>query len=334
MNIFEKTPCKHPVIVLKDIKEKEMMALLNYMYNGVVSIAESDLSKFIAAAELLQIKGLAAPDEPPPAKERGSLSLLPSSDTSVPVQTNTAVEVHPPDNTQNATKNPMPDKRAENGNEDDVIVITDVEEVGQRQDRNSCNSRVKVAKRKSHNKPSPNKKIHAGKSTKLDWSKCCLCQGDGENLQWSVKGFRHLATQLPLFHALGKTALLPVEDFKGDELFTSLFINNARYHTSCYNNYSASELKCLKNPAKSSGESENFPGRKRKNVDSGKLTCYLCRKPDCVKNLKPVGKGKRARFRSAATLDEHLAELYYHESCDQNIESNVDITLSVGTQTK
>jgi len=64
-SMFENTPCKHPVIVLKDIKPDDIEALLSYMYAGVVSVAQNDLARLIKAAELLQIKGLAVPDEPP-----------------------------------------------------------------------------------------------------------------------------------------------------------------------------------------------------------------------------------------------------------------------------
>lgn len=64
-NIFENTPCKHPVIVLHDIKYSELEALLSYMYSGEVSVPQSTLPLLIRAAELLQIKGLAVPDTPP-----------------------------------------------------------------------------------------------------------------------------------------------------------------------------------------------------------------------------------------------------------------------------
>lgn len=33
-SIFDATQCKHPVIVIKDIKHEDMEALLNYMYLG------------------------------------------------------------------------------------------------------------------------------------------------------------------------------------------------------------------------------------------------------------------------------------------------------------
>ncbi|XP_045582841.1 zinc finger and BTB domain-containing protein 14 isoform X3 [Procambarus clarkii] len=64
-NMFEHTPCKHPVVVLRDVQCDELEALLSYMYAGVVSVAQTDLARLIKVAELLQIKGLAVPDEPP-----------------------------------------------------------------------------------------------------------------------------------------------------------------------------------------------------------------------------------------------------------------------------
>ncbi|XP_050686815.1 zinc finger protein 513-like isoform X6 [Eriocheir sinensis] len=72
--IFEHTPCKHPVIVLKDIKADALEALLNYMYAGYVNVAQNDLARLIKAAETLSIKGLAVPDEPPQGEERSNQS--------------------------------------------------------------------------------------------------------------------------------------------------------------------------------------------------------------------------------------------------------------------
>lgn len=73
MKIFESTPCKHPVIILKDVQSNDMEALLSYMYDGIVSVAQSNLPQLIKAAELLQIKGLAVPDELPSRKRQYSV---------------------------------------------------------------------------------------------------------------------------------------------------------------------------------------------------------------------------------------------------------------------
>ena len=69
--MFERTQCKHPVVVLKDIKSEDLEALLNYMYVGEVNVTQESLSGLIKAAECLKIKGLAVPDEDPSEKEQG-----------------------------------------------------------------------------------------------------------------------------------------------------------------------------------------------------------------------------------------------------------------------
>ncbi|XP_050686869.1 longitudinals lacking protein, isoforms H/M/V-like isoform X9 [Eriocheir sinensis] len=63
--MFERTNCKHPIIVLKDIRSQELEALLNYMYVGEVNVLQNELAGLIKAAECLMIKGLAVPDESP-----------------------------------------------------------------------------------------------------------------------------------------------------------------------------------------------------------------------------------------------------------------------------
>ncbi|XP_071551380.1 uncharacterized protein [Panulirus ornatus] len=81
--IFNRTQCKHPVIVLKDVKHDELEALLNYMYLGEVNVLQADLAGLIKAAECLKIKGLAVPDEAPtarsPNKDKRSASIRDSS---------------------------------------------------------------------------------------------------------------------------------------------------------------------------------------------------------------------------------------------------------------
>lgn len=61
--IFQEINCKHPVIVLKDIKRYDLECLLSYMYLGEVNVVQEKLAGLIKAAECLRIKGLAVPDE-------------------------------------------------------------------------------------------------------------------------------------------------------------------------------------------------------------------------------------------------------------------------------
>ncbi|KAK8394096.1 hypothetical protein O3P69_006357 [Scylla paramamosain] len=69
-DIFDRTPCKNPVVVLKDINCQDLEFLLDYMYIGEVNVRQNELSSLIKAAECLRIKGLAVPDEEP--KKNGS----------------------------------------------------------------------------------------------------------------------------------------------------------------------------------------------------------------------------------------------------------------------
>ncbi|XP_042207671.1 protein tramtrack, beta isoform-like isoform X15 [Homarus americanus] len=71
-DIFDRTPCKNPVIVLKDIQCQDLEFLLDYMYIGEVNVRQNELSSLIKAAECLRIKGLAVPDEEP--KKSGTSS--------------------------------------------------------------------------------------------------------------------------------------------------------------------------------------------------------------------------------------------------------------------
>ncbi|XP_047483355.1 transcription factor GAGA-like isoform X3 [Penaeus chinensis] len=61
--IFEKTPCKHPVIIIANVSRKDLEALLNYMYLGEVSVFRTELKSLVKAAEILKIKGLAEQTE-------------------------------------------------------------------------------------------------------------------------------------------------------------------------------------------------------------------------------------------------------------------------------
>lgn len=56
---FQDNPCRHPVVILKDINQDDVQALLNFVYQGTVYISEKKLASFLRTAELLQIRGLA-----------------------------------------------------------------------------------------------------------------------------------------------------------------------------------------------------------------------------------------------------------------------------------
>jgi hypothetical protein len=53
--IFSENPCKHPVIVLKDLRGWEVQAIVDFMYKGEISVVQEQLSSLIKAAESLQV---------------------------------------------------------------------------------------------------------------------------------------------------------------------------------------------------------------------------------------------------------------------------------------
>ncbi|XP_055523473.1 broad-complex core protein isoforms 1/2/3/4/5 isoform X1 [Wyeomyia smithii] len=58
--MFMSNPCKHPIIVLKDVSVNVMQELLQFMYQGEVNVKHTELQSFMKIAETLQIKGLTA----------------------------------------------------------------------------------------------------------------------------------------------------------------------------------------------------------------------------------------------------------------------------------
>ena len=59
LHLFQTNPCQHPIIILRDVKEKDLKSLLKFMYNGEIQISETRLAEFLKTADTLQIQGLA-----------------------------------------------------------------------------------------------------------------------------------------------------------------------------------------------------------------------------------------------------------------------------------
>jgi len=56
--VLKRNPHSHPLLYLKGVKYESILAVLNFMYNGEVNIAQAELSAFLSVAEDLQVKGL------------------------------------------------------------------------------------------------------------------------------------------------------------------------------------------------------------------------------------------------------------------------------------
>ena len=57
-NLLNRLPHQHPLLYLKGVKQRDLDAVLTFMYAGEVNVAQEELNAFLAVAEELQVKGL------------------------------------------------------------------------------------------------------------------------------------------------------------------------------------------------------------------------------------------------------------------------------------
>ncbi|CAG9861947.1 unnamed protein product [Phyllotreta striolata] len=57
-SLFATNPCKHPIVILKDVKFLDLRVMVDFMYHGEVSVSQEQLPCILKTAEMLKIKGL------------------------------------------------------------------------------------------------------------------------------------------------------------------------------------------------------------------------------------------------------------------------------------
>lgn len=57
-DLFINNPCKHPIVILKDIHYEDLQAIIHFMYSGEVNVSYTQLGPLLKTAETLKIKGL------------------------------------------------------------------------------------------------------------------------------------------------------------------------------------------------------------------------------------------------------------------------------------
>lgn len=58
MNNFQENPCKHPVIIFRNVKFEDLAAIVDFMYHGEVNVEQEQLTSFLTTAEMLAVQGL------------------------------------------------------------------------------------------------------------------------------------------------------------------------------------------------------------------------------------------------------------------------------------
>ncbi|XP_076337147.1 uncharacterized protein LOC143239677 [Tachypleus tridentatus] len=57
-SLFIDNPCKHPIVILKDVKYSELKSIIDFMYRGEVHVSQEHLSSLLKTARFLKVKGL------------------------------------------------------------------------------------------------------------------------------------------------------------------------------------------------------------------------------------------------------------------------------------
>uniref|UniRef100_A0A182QNN7 BTB domain-containing protein n=1 Tax=Anopheles farauti TaxID=69004 RepID=A0A182QNN7_9DIPT len=57
-DVFRENPCQHPVIIFKNVPYMDLKALVEFMYQGEVSVPQEQLPSFLNTAEILAVRGL------------------------------------------------------------------------------------------------------------------------------------------------------------------------------------------------------------------------------------------------------------------------------------
>ncbi|XP_041987031.1 protein bric-a-brac 1-like isoform X5 [Aricia agestis] len=56
--LFMDNPCRHPIIIMRDIKYCDLKAVVDFMYRGEINVSQDQISALLKVAEMLKIRGL------------------------------------------------------------------------------------------------------------------------------------------------------------------------------------------------------------------------------------------------------------------------------------
>ena len=94
-------PCKHPVVIFKNVKFDDLGNIVEFMYKGEVSISQDSLSSFLHVAEMLQVRGLSENQEIIPEKSLVSAPVTQSESLFISVPEGNKILLATPQNISN-----------------------------------------------------------------------------------------------------------------------------------------------------------------------------------------------------------------------------------------
>merc|ERR1711915_99733 len=75
--VLKRNKHEHPLLYLKGVKYTDLLAVLNFMYQGEVNVAQEELNTFLSVAEDLKVKGLTQTNEKSCSEPKSSQRELP-----------------------------------------------------------------------------------------------------------------------------------------------------------------------------------------------------------------------------------------------------------------
>ena len=96
-NILKRNKHVHPLLYMRGMKSKDLLAVLDFLYCGETNVYQENLDSFLAIAEELQLKGLMG-------KSNQGEQEIPTKSWEVPVAKNAALK----DETRMTKSSPMP----------------------------------------------------------------------------------------------------------------------------------------------------------------------------------------------------------------------------------
>jgi len=121
-SVLRRNPHQHPLLYLKGVKYTDLQAVLNFMYQGEVNVAQEELNSFLAVAEDLKVKGLTQNNEKP-QKQKEPPSYKSSKETQPTKTFQRRPDREPQPTPKYNRPEPIPEHKA---NEDDIQEVVPI----------------------------------------------------------------------------------------------------------------------------------------------------------------------------------------------------------------
>ncbi|XP_052746695.1 protein bric-a-brac 1 isoform X2 [Bicyclus anynana] len=56
--LFTENPCRHPIVIMRDIKYCDLKAVVDFMYRGEINVSQDQIAALLQVAETLKVRGL------------------------------------------------------------------------------------------------------------------------------------------------------------------------------------------------------------------------------------------------------------------------------------